>query len=314
MFRSGHNHEPSEVNILFNDGGLGDNIARMPAVRYLKDNYPFLKINLFVPDYFFDLANNLLPGINVIRYSEGHKNWKGGIPQRQTKGIFTNFATHLTDHAFYVLCNKQVPDSEKNYLKLSLDDLDISRFNLPERYVVVTTGFTAPVREFLPRVINEIVYFLRGRNVTPVFLGSKDAVVGNGDKIVGNFNNEIAYERGIDLINQTSLLEAGKVIANAEAIVGLDNGLLHLAGCTEVPIVAGFTTVDPFHRLPYRHDQLGWNCFTVVPDESLNCRFCQSNWDFKFEHDYKFCYYKDYKCVKKNKAQDYITHLKAIVK
>lgn len=313
MFRSGHIQEDSELNILFNEGGVGDQIARMPAIAYLKKFYPHVKINLFVHDYFYELANNLVPGINVVKFSEGQNHWKGGIPQRQTKNTFTNFASHLTDHAFQVICNKQVEDKHKNYCKLNLDCVDISRFNLPEDYVVVTTGFTAPVREFLPRIINEIIYFLRGRNVMPVFLGSKQAASGVGENIQGNFNQEIKFERGIDLIDKTTLLEAGKVIANAKAIVGLDNGLLHLAGCTDIPIVAGFTTVDPRHRLPYRNDVFGWNCYTVVPEESLECRFCQSNWDFVYGHDFRNCFYNDYRCVRKAKTNGYIAHLKQIL-
>lgn len=314
MYRSGTSHQSTEVNVLFNDGGLGDNIARMPAVRFLKDNYPFLNINLFVPDYFVDLANNLLPGLNVVAFSDGQNHWKGGIPLRQTKNTFTNFASHITDHAFHTICNRQVTEVEKNYLKLNTDVIDICKFNLPEKYVVVTTGFTAPVRELQSRIINEVVYFLRGKNVMPVFLGSKETAVGKGaEKIVGNFNQEIRYSLGIDLINQTSLLEAGKIIANSKAIVGLDNGLLHLAGCTEIPIVAGYTTVDPLHRMPYRNGKLGWNCYNVVPEEDLKCRFCQSNWDFMPGHDFKYCYYDDYKCVKKTKAKEYIQHLKEIL-
>jgi len=57
-------------------------------------------------------------------------------------------------------------------------------------------------------------------------------------------------------------------------VVGLDNGLIHLAGLTDVPIVAGYTTVDPYFRLPWRHGVKGWRCFAVEP--SSECRYCQT--------------------------------------
>jgi len=57
-------------------------------------------------------------------------------------------------------------------------------------------------------------------------------------------------------------------------IIGLDNGLIHLAGMTDVPIVAGYTTVDPYYRVPYRHGVKGWNCYVVEP--TSECRYCQT--------------------------------------
>ena len=70
------------------------------------------------------------------------------------------------------------------------------------------------------------------------------------------------------------MLEALRIINDAEMIIGLDNGLLHLAGLTDTKIVAGYTTVDPYYRLPYRHNVLGWNCSIVEP--TSECRYCQT--------------------------------------
>lgn len=313
MFRSGHVHDNKDVNILFNNGGLGDQIARMPAVKYLNDNYP-IKINLFVPDYFYDLAKNFMPELNVIKYSNIKENWKPSSYFREFRKGMSNLKQHLTDNAFTVICENQVNIQHKNYLRLDLKDVDISRFNLPDKYVVITTGYTAPVREFSPPIVNDIILFLKNKNITPVFLGSKESLAGeNIDKIIGSFSQSIKYELGLDLIDQTSILEAAKVIEGSKAIVGLDNGLIHLAGCLDTPIIAGYTTVDPMHRLPYRNNLLGDNCYMVVPDESLACRFCQSNWDFIANHDFKYCYYKDYKCVKKTPSNKYIQHLKTVL-
>jgi ADP-heptose:LPS heptosyltransferase len=108
---------------------------------------------------------------------------------------------------------------------------------------------------------------------------------------------------------KTTLIEAGNIIAGAQVICGLDNGLLHLAGCTDTPIVAAYTTVRPEHRLPYRHGSLGSGCYVVEPDEDLACRFCQSNMDFEFTHDFRDCFYKDFKCTKQITADKFIRKL-----
>lgn len=320
MFRDGHFKPKQDIQILFNEGGLGDHIARMSAVSYLKKNFKFININLFVPDYFDELARNLVPNITVWSFSKGKDSWRTDLPLRQTLNAHTQMKSHITDHAFHVLCDKQPEIEDRNYCKLNTSGVHLDKFNLPGDYVVITTGFTAEVREMTPQVINTIISYLLFKKIKPVFLGSRQTYAGDDvEKIVGNFNQEINYSSGIDLIDKTSLIEAGAILASAKAVVGLDNGLLHLAGTTDVPIVAGYTTVDPKYRLPYRNNELGWNCWTVQPEEDLKCKFCQSNWDFIYKHDFRKCYYKEnkldkeIKCVSQLKAEKYIQHLEKII-
>jgi ADP-heptose:LPS heptosyltransferase len=314
MFRDGHFRPKYTLTIVFNDGGLGDNIARMTAIKYIKDTNKNFHINLIVPDYFKELANNLVPDLEIHTFSEGPSHWMRKAPALQTRNAAHDaLKSHLVDHAFHVLVNRQVDIEDKNYCKLNTKAIDITKFNLPEKYVIVTTGFTAPVREMLPQTINDVVTFVKSKGYEVVFLGSKEAATGMQHNIQGNFKEEIDFTAGIDLINKTSILEAGKIISQAKTIVGLDNGLLHLAGTTDIPIVMAFTTVDPVHRLPYRNNQLGYNCQVVVPEPSLKCRFCQSNWDFVYNHDFKYCFYKDYKCTKMLTANKYIEKLNLLL-
>lgn len=315
MYRSDHKHQKQKIQITFNDGGLGDHIARMVAVKYLRDTYEFLDIHLFCPDFFVSLAEKLVPGISVHKFSRMTLEWDTKAPARQTRNpSHDNFATHLVDNAFNVLVNKQVNIEHKNYCNLNVENVDISKFNLLKNYVVITTGFTAPVREMIPETVNKITAYLQSRRVTPVFLGSRQSEIGiSNQKLVGNFKNEIDYSVGTDLIDRTSLVEAGTIISQAKALVGLDNGLCHLAGCSSVPIVVGFTTVKPEHRIPYRNNSLGWNCFSVTPSENLACRFCQSNWDFEYGHKFTECYYRDYACTKDLTAEKYIYFLDKIL-
>lgn len=314
MFRPEHVHPKQKLQITFNDGGLGDNIARMTAIKYLRDIYPFLDIHLFCPDFFVSLAENLVSGITVHKFSKMSIEWDLKINSRQTRNAaHDGFATHLVDNAFNVLVNKQVGIEHKNYCILDTSKIDISGFNLPEKYAVVTTGYTAKVREMIPETVNGISKYLVSKGVTPVFLGSRQSDIGLGKgKLIGNFKNDIDYSVGVDLIDKTNLLDAAKIIGGARAIVGLDNGLLHLAATTDTPIVMGFTSVKPEHRVPYRNNILGHNVYSVTPPKSLACRFCQSNWDFQKGHDYKDCYYKDYACTNME-AQKYIYFLDKIL-
>lgn len=315
MFRDGTHFPKQNINFIFDDGGVGDNIARMSAMKYIQTHYSHVTPYLYVPDYFLQLGRNLIPDMIIRPFSKGNKKFNATWPGRQTAiRQHDTLATHLVDHGFHVLSDRQVDIEHKNYLKLNLERINIDKFKLPKEYIVITTGFTAPIREFKPEKVNAIVKYLNEKQMVVVFLGSYQTKVGyNVENIKGNFNEEIDYSKGIDLINKTSLLEAGKIIARSKGIVGVDNGLLHLAGCTEVPIIAGFTSVEPKYRLPYRHNQLGWNCYVVVPPESCKERFFQSNWDFVYDHDFRTCYYGDYEMVKSLPTEDFIKHLEKIL-
>lgn len=286
----------------------------MSAVKYIRDNCKNVTPFLYVPDFFLDVAKNLVPNISIRGFSkkEKYKNDNAAV-QTQCKQHDT-LGTHLVDHAFSVLVNKQVEIEDKNYCKLNTSKIDIKKFNLPDNYVVITTGFTALVREWPAKSVNETVDYIISKGYNVVFLGNKIVPVkGCADAIRGHFNEEINFSKGISLIDKTNLLEAGKIISQSKCIVGLDNGLLHLAGTTDVPIVAGFTTVNPLVRLPYRHNELGWSCFPVVPDECLKCKFCQSEWALVYDWDFRYCFYDDYACKFQLTGNKFIEQLEKIL-
>lgn len=319
MYREVH-PELRHMNILFDNGGLGDCIARLPAVAYVVKHHKHIKFHLWVPDYFKDFAKNCLNGSDLyIRgYSEQKKYKEHFLARAFSIHKYDNMASHLTDNAFHVLVNKDVGPEDMNYLRPDLSKVNIKKFKLPEKYVIMTSGFTAPAREMYPEVINELVSYIISKGYEVVWLGKKVTETGlsprdKNEKIVGEFSKEIDYTKGINLIDKTSLLESCKIISQAKTIVGLDNGLLHLAGCTDIPIVGAFSSVEPKYRMPYRYDTLGWNYYPVVPPEDLKCRFCQSNWTFTYDHSFTHCYYKDYACLKQLKPELYIKELEKIL-
>jgi len=273
---------------------------------------------LWVPVYLESLANRSLGkyrNLKIMNFDE-YKKADSSIPVKSfIKNPFTNLSCEMVEHAFNVICGISPDVKHKNYLNIDMKHITIDRFNLPKKYVVVCTGYTAPVRELLPQYVNEISNYINSKGYNVVFLGKKETPTATyHNSIKGNFSTEIEYDKHVNLIDKTTILESTLVIKNSSGIIGLDNGLLHLAGTTEVPIVGGFTTVKPEHRMPYRHDLLGWNYYPVyLSEEELPCVFCQSNWGFTFRHDFKYCYYKDYDCVKMLNVEKYITQLDKIL-
>ncbi len=308
-----------EVYICF-DSGIGDCVARLPAIPFILDKHPQVYITLWVPKYFKTIARKSLPESDrlIIRdYSE--KSYiKKDIPVKKFDGIpYTNLASHMTIHAYDILVNTQPEDvNYYNYLPINTKGVYINRFELPERYIILPTGFTAPVREMRPHIVNNIIDYLLGKGYTPVFLGREVTKEDSGTElfIKGKFNQEINFDKGINLINKTEMLETVKIIQGAKGIVGLDNGLIHITGTTDLPIVCGFSSVKSHQRAPYRHGIKGWNFFPVeLTTEELACSQCQSNWTFLFNTDMRFCYHKDYKCIEMLTADKYIKELEKIL-
>lgn len=309
-----------EVYVLCDIGGLGDILAQLPVIPYILDNHPHIYLTYWLGSFMKTVAKKSLPVTDrlVIRSFDEKHLAKGNVPVKKFSGnIYTNLANHMTTQAYDIFCNTQPNDVKYyNYLPIDLKGVYINRFELPENYVVIPTGYTAPVREFHPDVVNNIIDYVISKNYTPVFLGRETTKENSDDSkiIKGNFSNKINFDKGINLINKTDMLESTKIIKGAKTIVGLDNGLLHLAATTDIAIVGGFTTVNPEHRLPYRHNVKGWNYYPVVlTEDELKCRFCQSNMTFLYDFNMTKCFYKDYKCITLLSSDKYINELEKIL-
>lgn len=295
-------------------GGVGDDIASLPAVNFILENHPHIEIVLWVKSYFKSIAQRTLkhPRLTIYTFDEKDKIQRDIPVKRFSGNPYTNLASHTTEQAFDILCNTRPDDVNfYNYLPINTTNISIKRFKLPEKYVVVPTGYTAKVREMIPEVVNGLSDYINTKGYTPVYLGRESTPeTSDLSKVIkGKFSDENDYTKGINLINKTSMLEAVQILKGAKTIVGLDNGIIHLAATTDIPIVCGFTTVKPEHRAPYRHGIKGWNFYPVVPE---GCRFCQSNWTFTFFHNFTKCFYDDYVCCQNLTTNLYIEQLQKV--
>lgn len=303
--------EKRHYNFLFSNGGLGDLIAQLPAMKYILENHSQVIAHMWIGDFMVDLCKKALPYPNAIirGLSEGKRKYKNDFLSRSPASIhIDNLSMHMTDHGFFTLAHRSPSNAERNYIKLP--PIDISRFKLPSLYAVITTGYTSETRRWLPESINEVSDYLLGKGIIPVYLGKTYAPTSEDKGIVGTF--EADYTKGINLIDKTNILEAHSIMANSKVVLGLDNGLLHVAAMSNVPIVYGFTSVIPEHRLPYRNDEMGHNCYVVKPKD-LECFGCQSNMIFTLDFDFKNCFYKDYRCINELTSDLFIEQLQKIL-
>lgn len=312
MFRE-FKPQTKTVNFVFMNGGVGDHVASLTAIDYIAKQYPWIKVLLWVPDFLVELARNVLPeSVNTRSYSNMKYQYDPSKATKTTEwdAITSPMKIHCVDYAFLKLCD-EIPSIEyKNYLKLDLTNIPIPMVTFT-KYVVITTGYTAKVREFPASSINNIAKYVKSKGYEVVFLGQNQTETGTQHKIKGQFDSSVDYTNGINLIDKTSLLQAAAIMHSAAAVVGVDNGLMHVAGLTQTPIIGGFTTVSPEIRWPIRWNQLGWNCYPVVPE--VHCKFCQEKTNFLFGHDYRNCLYKDNLCTSQMTADKFIKHLEGIL-
>lgn len=299
------------IYISFNEGGLGDNVARLSAVKYIIDNYSWVTPRLIMPEYFVNFAKQHFPDIWIRSFEEFDKT-KKLVPITSINSDISQVSImrqHLVEHAFSTILDLKPEKSAYDYVKTNINDIDISEFNLPEKYIVITCMYTAKVREFPPKVVNDILDYLKFADITPVFLGKTKAKASKRHTIKGK--TDVDMNQGINLMNKTDLLEATAIMGNSICTIGVDNGLLHLAATTDTDIVAGFTTVDPLHRRPQRNGVEGWKFHEVIPE--LDCKFCQSKLNFVYDFRFTNCYEKHMKCVKEMSAEPFIEKISKIL-
>lgn len=303
--------ERRRVNFILMDGGVGDHMASLVALKYIATQYPWITPLVWMPDYLVEFAKHVLPQIkSLMGYSDMKEHYNNHLTTKTTKwdSIISPMKIHLLDYAFLKLCDENPGVEHKNYLKITRAERSIAM-----KYAVITTGYTAKSREFPATEINKISIWLNSQGVQPVFLGQTKTLTGAKHVIEGNFDKDIDFSLGLNLVDKTSLLSAANVMAHAEAVIGVDNGLLHVAGCTEVPIVGGFPSVTPEIRMPVRQSCLGWNFYPVVPTNEEGCNFCQERTNFLYGHDYRECIYTDNRSSKAMTAEKFIAELEIIL-
>lgn len=316
MFRNAEDAPKSikTINCLLSDGGMGDLLCALVAIDYIIKNYPWVNLLIWVPDYLLDFAKNVLPANAIVRnYTDAKKKYDDkriGISTRICSQ-HTPAKIHPVDYAFHMLADEHVDITKKNYLKLN--PIDVSHFELPVKYVVIASTAAEVVKTMPSITINEIASYVISRGYTPVFVGRTETAIGYEDIKMQAKAADINYSVGVNLIDKTNLVELGSIIEGAKCYVGMDGGVTHIAGFTNVPIIVGYTFINPQHNLPIRNHTIGYNCYRVTPPVSLGCRFCQTNMNFVYGLDYRSCFYKDYKCTTYMTSDKFIKHLENIL-
>lgn len=318
-FRPGTQCFSMPLGFLFMNGGAGDYITWMQPIRWLASETTWIKGTVYVPDYFRELAEYWLrpfPSWRIKTFAELHS-----IPEHDKTPLrgplilqnesLNATGAHLLECGWVYFTNRsRGPDSWDTgasrqgwhwYPPFKQADLDAVQLPeaaqalTPGRYIVVTTGQTGESRKVPAQYWNHVIEHVVQLGYTPVFIGKRESVTGNLKNVHTVFPKELRFDLGVNLLDQTSLLQAASIMSRAACVVGHDNGMLHLAGCTEVPIVFGYNLASPEHRRPLR--PVGKTIDITLTPQELACIHCQSNTNFVIGYAFTRCFYGDNKCI-----------------
>jgi hypothetical protein len=262
-----------------NGAAVGDLVAAAPVIKYMIEYYhekteyrvamipDFREIFPFVPDdKIIPVQESYDPTFAVRKL-----NMDGG---RGNVARLTPSRFKLTHYASIGLTGRILPDKVLKYVPLP--EVDVSHFGVDfSKAAVFITTYRDNTRAWKGSEIIKTAEYVKSKGLTPVYIGKTGAFSIWKTLAVSDFE----YPGfGVDLRNKTTLSELTTIMGKSKVVFGMDSGPLHLAFTTDVPVVAGFTNVEPALRIPSRNDGV----FTSIVTPQEPCRFCQSNMNLDF--------------------------------
>ena len=142
--------------------------------------------------------------------------------------------------------------------------------------VVIHPNRNRPVRTWPSERWRELAVGLLERGAGVVAIGRDVPNLADTEENVpkGVFDLGIAHDRFLNLTGRTSLHELCEVITASDVAVTFDSGVLHVANCTETPVVALFSDNDPDFFTRIRAGKPGAD--TVAVHRPCPTQFCQT--------------------------------------
>ncbi len=308
MFRS-KGDEPKHkttMNCLIAEAGMGDLLCSLPAINHIQLNCSWINLLVWCPDYLIAFFKHVLPKGTIVRgFTEAVKKYDGtkyGVTTKwEVQGVTrtTPMRTHPVIYSYGVLCDYFPTIEEMSYLKIRPDEIDTSKFGLPPKYAVLPAASTERVKTIPKETIDKLSDYIISKGYTPVYLGKTENDSGYEDMIYKADAQDYDFSKGINLLNKTNILESAAILAGAKLYIGIDSGLTHLAGFTDVPIVSYYSFVKAVQLVPIRDGIVAHNVYPI--ETKLACGGCQTKW-IHLVKDFRDCYYDDYKCVSKEEC------------
>ena len=292
------------INFIFNDGGLGDFVNYSAATLWIAKNCPWVDGRIYTPRYLTPLMKDIHKDFPTWKAMESenafntleHKTCIVGTNltfngQNKLKQLLTCIGAHPIDVAYAYYAGSTPPPKD---CLLPVLDYPKNDLLIDQPYVVFPVGNTVDARKTTGVHLNPIIKYVRAQGFLPVFLGKKDLLMDG--KQSTRFPEDIDYHYGMDLRDQTTIMEAAAIMQHAKFTIGLDCGLLHLAALMkDSKIIFGYNITSVEHREPRRNH--GRHINISLTESELQCIGCQSKLKQIAKHKFSECLYGDSKCI-----------------
>ena len=289
--RPGTYVRPYKFHYVLYGGGFGDYCCYTRAFEWIYENCPHVAPVFYYPKFMTDFAYYFFGDRRRCSIENNEQcvadDWDPKSPfiAPYRAGV-TQFISPQGAHplrlGFAYYSNQiDIPDGYDNYPEIDLSDDGLPKELKTLSYAVIAPGAVRKTGTVPGRFWNPIIKFLNSNGVTPVILGKSSMTNGYHAKLPEG----IEADSTINLWDQTPMaLDAARIIQYAKVVIGLDNGLLHLAGCTKAPIVFGHNVANIKLRRPIR--KVGKIVDVFIPREELGCTFCLT--DIKCHYMWEF--------------------------
>lgn len=297
---------------IVNSLAMGDVIALAPSIKWATENvYTDPKDYVVVAKKIFRPFFPFVPDSSWRNFEDSENNW--GVPSnfafttlnQKKDSIIRNTPKHmhLSQFGSIRMLDRVLTNENLNYVPLN--PVDITSFNLPEKYVVFVSSYRDDTRAWHAEFLLETARYVKNKGYTPIFIGKTDTDI--APHLVSKTSLPEKLEFGIDLRNKTTMQELASIMGGARAVCGLDSGPIHLAGTTKTAIVCGYTSVSAELRIPIRKEG---QTYSITPN--IACIGCESKWSAHF-WNFEKCYLKHIDCCKQMTADKFIEHLDKIL-
>lgn len=235
-------------------GALGDVLMATPIIRELYNDYDGL-CDIYVqtgyPDVFKDS-----PYVTGVNPAELHHY---DAVYNLTRSYENNPAMH-TVHAYgwSVFGNMELSDYSLELFHSESDANKILTLGYRNYVVIHMRQHNWPSRNLRPEFYKQLILqILDETDLNIVQVGGEHELAFSGN------------DRLINDLGKYSIHELKCLVEGARAFIGIDGGLIHVAACTDTPMLSFFTSCRAEFRKPLRKNQ------PFYPIANIECYGCQ---------------------------------------
>jgi ADP-heptose:LPS heptosyltransferase len=115
----------------------------------------------------------------------------------------------------------------------------------PSKLAIIAPYSSRDVKSWPSAYFGEVISYLRKNDFTVIVVGTKDDK-DSAEDMISEFPNNVFSSAG-----RTSARELAALISISTLVVGVDTGVLHIASCFDIPIVAIFGPTRSIEFRPY---------------------------------------------------------------